>query len=285
MASGPVAVIADSTLALPPELAAEAGISIVPVHVVVDGALLREGLDISPAGVAQRLREGARITTSRPSPQEFADAYTVAADAGASAVVSVHLSAELSGTVEAARLASRLSPIPVRVVDTRLVTMAAGFAALDAAGAARAGADASGAAAAAERTAARTRLFFYVDTLEYLARGGRIGAAQRYVGTALRVKPLLTMADGQVTGFEKVRTSARALRRLAELACDTAAEMVAPRIALHHLQAPDAAAAVAAEVARRLPAVRTITTEVGAVIGAHVGPGLVAAAVAPEAGP
>jgi DegV family protein with EDD domain len=281
MASQRVAVVADSTLALPPEMAARAGIVVVPVHVVVDGKSLREGVDITPTEVAQRLRGGARLTTSRPSPHEFATAYRAAADAGAQAVVSVHLSAELSGTAQAARAGAATRPIPVQVVDTRLVAMAGGFAALDAAAACAAGADLPTAAAAAERTAAAARLFFYVDTLEYLRRGGRIGAAQRYLGQALRVKPLLSMREGEVIGLEKVRTSRKALNRLVELACEAADDLEHPRIALHHLEAADSVAGVAADLQQRLPGVELTTSEVGAVIGVHTGPGMVAIAVAP----
>ena len=285
MASDQVAVVADSTLALPRELAARHGIEVVPVHVVVDGRSLREGMDITPPEVASRLRAGARLTTSRPSPQEFLAVYRAAAHAGATGVVSVHLSAELSGTVDAARVAASGSPIPVEVVDTRTVAMAAGFAALDAAAAATAGADLEQAAAAAAATAAGSRLFFYVDTLEFLQRGGRIGAAQRYLGQALRVKPLLSMQDGSVAALEKVRTSSRALHRLADIAGDAAEPMPGARLAVHHLEASGSADLVIADLQARLPDAQLVLSEVGAVIGVHTGPGMVAVAVAPGAAP
>jgi DegV family protein with EDD domain len=278
-----IAVVVDSTLALPAEQAAESGIRIVPVHVVVGGKSLQEGREITPAEVADQLRAGAQVTTSRPAPQEFLAAYREAADAGATGIVSVHLSAELSGTAEAARIAAQSSPIPVRVIDTRTITMAGGYGALDAAAAAAGGAGIDAVADAATRTARASSLFFYVDTLEYLQRGGRIGAAQRYLGQALRVKPLLFMEGGSVAPLEKVRTSRKALRRLAEVAADAAEQLQRPRLAVHHLQAGDAAGDVLGDLRNRLPEAPCPDIEVGAVIGVHTGPGMVAVAVAPGA--
>lgn len=278
-----IAVVVDSTLAVPASDVAALDIRVVPVHVVVGGRSLQEGLQITPSEVAEHLRSGERVTTSRPAPQEFLAAYREAADDGAAAVVSVHLSAELSGTVEAARIAAQASPIPVRVIDTRTITMAGGYGAIDAATAAAAGAGIDEVADAATRTARASSLYFYVDTLEYLQRGGRIGAAQRYLGQALRVKPLLFMAGGSVAPLEKVRTSHKALQRLAEVAADAAAELRGPRLAVHHLQAEASVAVVMAELQRRLPGAACPAIEVGAVIGVHTGPGMVAVAVAPGA--
>lgn len=283
MASERVVVVADSTLALPEEECERLAITVVPVHVVVDGRALREGVEISPAEVAEQLRAGGSLTTSRPSPQEFLTAYRAAAEAGAGHVVSVHLSSDLSGTVEAARLAAKNSPIPVRVIDTRTIAMSGGYAAIDAAEAAAAGAGVNEVADAAMRTAGASSLYFYVDTLEYLQRGGRIGAAQRYLGQALRVKPLLAVGDGHVEGLEKVRTSSKALSRLVELAAEAAAVLNEPRLAVHHLQAADGAARVRSALQARLPGARCVETEVGAVIGVHTGPGMVAVAVVPGA--
>ncbi len=280
-----IAVVVDSTLAIPAEAAAERGIRVVPVHVVVAGTSLREGLQITPAEVAEHLRAGTQVTTSRPSPQEFLDAYREAAADGATGVVSVHLSADLSGTAESARIAAQGSPIPVRVVDTRTITMAGGYGALDAADAAASGGSLEEVADAATRTARASSLLFYVDTLEYLQRGGRIGAAQRYLGQALRVKPLLYMEAGSVAPLEKVRTSRKALHRLAEVAAEAAGQLQRPRLAVHHLQAEAAVAVVQEDLRRMLPDAPCPAIEVGAVIGVHTGPGMVAVAVAPGAAP
>ena len=139
------------------------------------------------------------------------------------------------------------------------------------------------AADAATRTSRASSLFFYVDTLEYLQRGGRIGAAQRYLGQALRVKPLLFVDDGSVAALEKVRTATRALQRLADLAVDAATAMRGPRLAVHHLQAEQGMSVVREELARRLPDAPCAVSEVGAVIGVHSGAGMVAVAIAPGA--
>jgi DegV family protein with EDD domain len=280
-----IAVVVDSTLALPAEEVAAHGIRVVPVHVVVSGESLREGLQITPAEVADHLRAGTQVTTSRPAPQEFLETYREAAADGATGIVSVHLSAELSGTVEAARIAAQGSPIPVRVIDTRTITMAGGYGALDAAAVAATGAAMENVADAATRTVRASSLFFYVDTLEYLQRGGRIGAAQRYLGQALRVKPLLYMEAGSVAPLEKVRTARKALRRLAEVAADAAEQLQRPRLAVHHLRAGDAAGDVQRDLRDRLPDAPCPAIEVGAVIGVHTGPGMVAVAVVPGAAP
>ncbi len=285
MGVGNIVVVTDSTCGLPDSEIARLGIDVVPVLVVVDHESLREGIDITPSEVADKLRSGARLTTSRPSPEHFLAAYQRAADQGAAGVVSVHLSTELSGTCQAARLAARRSPIPVEVVDTKTVAMAAGYAVIDAAESAQRGADLDQCAAAARTTAQQSRAFFYVDTLEYLRRGGRIGAAQRYVGQALQMKPLLGMSEGAVVPLEKVRTAAKALSRMVDLAVARCDEVDRPRLAVQHLQAQESADKVAADLGARVPDAPCLLSDIGAVLGVHTGPGLVAVMVVPGAAP
>jgi DegV family protein with EDD domain len=276
-----VAVVTDSTAYLPGALAAEHGIRIVPLHVVLGRRTGVEGEQVSPVDVAAALRERrVSVSTSRPTPAELARTYRAT---GATQVVSVHLSASLSGTVESALLAAREvaeEGIEVRVVDARTIAMGLGFAVLAAARAARAGADHAAVEEAARTAAAATSLFFYVDTLEHLRRGGRLGAAAALLGTALSVKPLLHVAGGVLLPLERVRTSARAVARVEELAL--AAAGAAPvDLAVHHLGAPDRAQALAERLRARLPLLRDLyVAEVGAVVGAHVGPGLLGVVVA-----
>src|SRR5689334_2523691 len=215
----PVAVVTDSTAYLPDEAVARFGIEVVPLYVVLSGRSGEEGRDVSPADVARTLSvRGQHVSTSRPTPGDFVAAYRRCLDAGAERLVSIHLSAELSGTWDAARLAaSQVGEHVVTVVDSRSAAMGNGFAVLAAARAAAAGADAAEVADAARRTAAATRTFFVVDTLEHLRRGGRIGPAAALLGSALSVKPVLHVLDGKVVPLEKVRTSARALHRLVQL--------------------------------------------------------------------
>ncbi|MBA3524843.1 MAG: DegV family protein [Geodermatophilaceae bacterium] len=270
-----VAIITDSTAYLPDGLAEQMSVTVVPLHVVLDGVSWVEGVDVTPSQVAAALiGRRTSVTTSQPSPTTFLAAYRAALAAGATSVVSVHLSAELSGTVHAAGVAAEEVGPAVRVVDSRSTAMGLGFAVLAAAGVAAAGGDAEAAVAAARETAARTTTMFYVDTLEHLRRGGRIGAAQKWLGTALAVKPLLHVVDGRIVPLEKVRTTARAIARLEELVV-LAADGGQVDLAVQHLAASQKAAELTERLTARLSAVRTVyLSEVGAVVGAHVGPGL-----------
>jgi DegV family protein with EDD domain len=276
-----VRVLTDSTAYLPPDLVARHRVEVVPLQVVVDGAPCADGEGVDGADVASALRRRTPVSTSRPSPATLLAGYRGLAAQGATEIVSVHISAAMSGTVEAARLAAREAPVPVHVLDSRSLGMGLGFAVLAAAEAAEAGEEGAGAAAAAAARAAACRVFFYVDTLEYLRRGGRIGAAQALIGSALAVKPLLALRDGRIEPLEKVRTSARALARLEEVAVEAAGNGPVD-VAVHHLASPVRAEELAARLRQRVPGLRALhVLEVGAVIGAHVGPGMLAAVVSP----
>ncbi len=276
-----VAIVTDSTAYLPPDLVASHGVRVVPVQVVVDGQAFDEGTEISPGEVASALRRWSVVTTSRPSPERFARAYADAADSGATAIVSAHLSGDMSGTYDSALLAAREAPVPVIVVDTRSVAMAMGFAVLEGARAAEAGGDADTVAEAIRTRASASCALFYVDTLDYLRRGGRIGAAQALLGQALAVKPILELVDGRVVPLEKVRTGAKAIARIEELAVERAAGRPCD-VAVHHLDAAARAEALAGRLIAQLQDSRVLVSEVGAVVGAHVGPGMVAVAVSPR---
>ena len=275
-----VAVVTDSTAYLPPGVADEYGVRVVPLRVSIGSRTGTDGIEVSSAEVTRALRDRVAVTTSRPSPAEFAAVYREALDAGATHVVSVHLSAALSGTWESAVLAAQdFDYGVVRVVDSRSTAMALGFAVLAAAGAARDGASAASVQDAAVSTVDSTRTYFYVDTLEYLRRGGRIGTAAAWLATSLSVKPLLHVLDGQIVPLEKVRTSTKAIARLVQLTVDAAGSGPAD-IAVHHLAAPDRAAEVAARLRAEVPALGELhTSEVGAVIGAHIGPGVLGTVV------
>ncbi|GGX70681.1 DegV family protein [Streptomyces hiroshimensis] len=275
-----VAVITDSTAYLPQRAMERHSITAVPLTVVLGDEALEEGTEISARCVAQALQKRRSVTTSRPGPEVFAAAYRAAAEAGAQGIVSLHLSAEFSGTYDAAVLAARDAQVPVRVVDTGMVAMALGFCALTAAETADAGGTLDEVVAAAEKRAQGTAAFFYVDTLDYLRRGGRIGAAQALLGSALAVKPLLQLEGGRIVLREKVRTASKAIARLEEIAVERAG--AAPvDIAVHHLAAPDRATLLADRLRERLPALEELhVSEVGAVIGAHTGPGLLGVVVA-----
>ena len=280
-----VAIVTDSTAYLPVDLVASQGIRVVPLHVVVGGQQFSEGVDVTTAEVAAALRKFTPVSTSRPSPQQFLEAYEAAAASGADSVVSVHISSDMSGTVESAALAASLSPITVEVVDSRSIGMAMGYAVLSAAEAARRGRDAKTVAAIASSRAQAATVIFYVDTLEHLRRGGRIGAASALLGSALAIKPLLAMADGRIKPIEKVRTAARALSRLEELAVRAAgvAGEAGVDIAVHHLDSPTRASDLVDRLRTKLPSTATVAlVELGAVVGVHVGPGTIAVAISPR---
>jgi DegV family protein with EDD domain len=274
------AVVTDSTAYLPPGIAEKHDIGVVPLHVVLGLRTGAEGVEVSPADVASALTERrVDVSTSRPTPGEFADAYRAA---GADHVVSLHLSGALSGTVEAAHLgAAEVADegIDVHVVDTATIAMGLGFAVIAAAEAAGAGGGVEAVVAAAEKTAAATTTLFYVDTLEHLRRGGRIGAAAALFGTALAVKPLLHVLDGRIAPLEKVRTASKALARLEDIAAGVAGD-VPVDMAVHHLASAEKAEALAERLRARVPGLQSMhVSEVGAVVGAHVGPGLLGVVV------
>ncbi|MFF9036435.1 DegV family protein [Streptomyces sp. NPDC014892] len=277
-----VAIVTDSTAYLPPPAMERHGITAVPLTVVLGDQALEEGTEISARSLAQALQKRRSVTTSRPSPELFAETYRRVAESGATGIVSLHLSAEFSGTYDAAVLAAREAPVPVRVVDTGMVAMALGFCALAAAESAEAGGTVDEAVTAAEKRAAGTSAFFYVDTLDYLRRGGRIGAAQALFGSALAVKPLLQLDGGRIEMLEKVRTASRAIARLEEIVAERAGGAPVD-IAVHHLAAPERASALAERLRGRVPGLADLhVSEVGAVIGAHTGPGLLGVVVSPR---
>ena len=308
-----VAIVTDSTASLPEGTAERWGIGVVPLDVVVDGERHVEGVDLSPGELPTALTSGAKVSTSQPPPAAFAAAYERAAASGAREIVSLHLSGELSGTVRAARLAAEESPVPVHVVDSGAVAMALGFAVLDAAlfsvgpsaptepapaptgplAAARAWWQArghveaqlpSGAEVAehARAVSASTRVWFLVDSLDHLRRGGRLSMPATAIGIVLGLRPILTLHDGRIDVIEKVRTRRAARDRLVALAVAEIMQRPHARVAVHHLGQPDLAATLASSLADAAGdhLVGSAVCESSAVLAAHAGPGLLAIVVA-----
>ena len=281
-----VVVVTDSTASLPAEVAQARGIRVVPLQVVIGAKVLDEGPDgATPDVVAQALRDFVPVSTSRPAPMLFADLYRELESAGVQEIVSVHLSGEMSGTFEPAQLAALEVDLPVHVVDSGQVGIATGYAALTAVDVLEAGGTGEQAAEAALARGEAASSLFYVDTLEYLRRGGRIGAAAAIFGSALSVKPLLEISEGKVMPRERVRTASRALARLADLAVEAAGDQSVD-VCVSHLANADRAEELAAILTERLSdgleGREVMCGELGAVLGAHVGPGMVAVCVAPR---
>ena len=278
--AGRVALVTDSTSYLPRDLIAGTGIEIVPVQVIVSGRAMDETSDgASTQMVAEALKAWQPVTTSRPTPERFRQAFEKAAVEGATAVVCATLSARMSATYESAWLAAREVGIEVRVVDSRTVAMGLGFAVLAGERASREAASVDEVEAIGRRRGEAATALFYVNTLEYLRRSGRIGSARAMVGQALKVKPILAVREGEVAPLERVRTSTKAIARMAELA--TAAVTGPVEIAVQHLDADERAAELAGILHRRLPGVPIVQCPIGAVVAAHTGPGIVAVVVSP----
>lgn len=286
MAERRIALVTDSTASLDPSWVAESGVTVVPVQVIIGATVYDDG-DATPEMVAAALKEWTPVSTSRPNPATFIEAYEKAAAAGATEVLSIHISGELSGTVESARLAAREVDIKVTVLDSLQSAFALGYAVEAAAGVIAAGGSVRKAVNAAKRSLEGTQTIFYVDTLEYLRRGGRVTAVAALIGGALAVKPLLRLHDGKIESFEKVRTAGKALARVEELAVAHATALgddVKVVVTVGHLASPDRAKALADKITNRLGerlAEEVVIGEIGAVLGAHVGPGMIAAVVAP----
>jgi DegV family protein with EDD domain len=276
-----IAIVTDSSAYLSHDLVVRHEITVVPLNIVIGGDVLDDGVDVTAEDTANALRDWRPVSTSRPSPERFVHAFKAAAGAGATGIVSVHLSGSMSGTVECAQIAAEDCSVPVKVIDSRTLGMGLGFAALSGAAAALRGASLEEVAAVVSARAEATRSLFYVDTLEHLRRGGRIGAAANLLGSALMVKPLLNIADGRIAPLEKVRTASRAISRLEELVIELAGDQELD-LAVQHLSARSRAEILAARLRDRLPRLRDLyVSEVGPAIGAHVGPGMLGVVLAP----
>lgn len=271
-----VVVVTDSAARIPADLRARWGIRCVPLHILLDGADLRDGVDDVPADLADR----DQASTAAATPEELRDAYRQAlADSAGDGVVAVHISAELSGTWQAAVTAAAEVGEQVRVVDSRSVAMGTGFAALAAARAAAEGADLTTVGAVAETAADRGRAYLVVRQLESLRRSGRIGGASAWLGTKLSLKPLLRIDDGRLVLAQRIRTAGRAVAAMVDKVADIAADRPVP-LAVHHVTNLDGAAELAAALAERLPQCEpAIIEELGPVLGLHVGPGALAVCV------
>jgi DegV family protein with EDD domain len=276
-----VAVVTDSTADLPRDLAEELGIRVVPLSVTFGSETFISGVTIDHAGFYERLATTERLpTTSQPTPAWFEEAYADCVDDGLDAVVSLHVSSALSGTVALARARAADAEIPVEVVDTRLVGGSLGLAVLAAHRVAEAGGDVAEVVAAAQRVADRVTSLLVVDTLDYLKRGGRLTGAQALMGSMLRVKPLLHLTEGRVEVLERARTWTRALDRVADLVAEVG-EAGPVDIVVTHAVSEERADEVWDRLEGRVEIARRLEAMIGPIVGTHVGPGAVGVAVLP----
>jgi DegV family protein with EDD domain len=271
-----VIVITDSAACLPAELREQWGIHQVPLHILLDGADLRDGVDDVPADIYQR----EHASTAGATPAELLSAYRRAlADSDGDGVVAVHISSALSGTFRTAERAAAELGGPVRVVDSKSAAMGTGFVALTAARAAAGGAGLEAVVSAAESAVCRGYAYIVVRRLDNLRRSGRIGSAAAWLGSALSLKPLLRIDDGKLVLAQRIRTTGKAVATMIERVCEVVGDRSAA-LAVHHVANPDGAAEVAAALADRLPACDpVIITPLGPVVGLHVGGGALAVCI------
>ncbi len=272
----PVKIVTDSTSDLPEDLVKKHGIKIVPLNVHFGEEVFQDGVDLWPEEFYLKLRASSALPrTSQPSPGLFAEAYRQLAADG-SAIVSIHISAKLSGTLQSAQLAKEMLPdLDITVIDSGTVCTPLGMVAIAAAEAANGGADRDAVIAATRQAMKDTGVYFVVDTLEYLQMNGRIGRATAMVGTLLSVKPLLTIDEGEVTPVEKIRGKTRAIDRIFELIRQKVGGRRV-RMAIMTTAEAEEAKNLAARARQELPCQDVIVSDIGAVIGSHVGPGTVA---------
>lgn len=280
---GGVAVVTDSTADLPRDLVESLGIRVVPLSVGFGTESYSSGITIDPATFYERLASSPELpTTSQPAPAWFEEAYADCVDDGLDAVVSVHCSGALSGTVNLARDRAAKADLPVEVVDSRLVGGALGLVALAGHRTAQRGGSLEEVVAATHRAREQVTSLVVVDTLDFLKRGGRLTGAQALVGRALQVKPVLHLTDGRVEVRERARTWSRAIERLARIAEEAAAGRLVDAIVVHAV-APERAAEVWAALEDRVEVAERLEAPMGPVVGTHVGPGAVGVAIAPAA--
>jgi DegV family protein with EDD domain len=276
--SAQTAVVCDTTAYLPTALADERGIETISLYVSVDGEQERESEIADYAAFYEKLRASeSGATTSQPSIGDFLAVYEPLLDAGKE-IVSIHISAGISGTLEAAGQArQRLIDEDkggerILVMDSRSAAGGMGLCALGASVAAINGSDGATVLAQAERTREELKMWFAIDTLEYLRRGGRIGGARAWIGSALKIKPILTLEE-EITPVERVRTRARSVERLRDYARQRHASGLDGWV-VQHIQDDETAMALADDCREIFGCEPVFISEIGAVLGAHVGPGL-----------
>jgi DegV family protein with EDD domain len=270
-----ITLITDSTCDLPSDLIAQHGIHVIPQRILWDGELYFDGINLTADRFYERLSTSETLPeTAPPTPEDFAAEFEAARSAArAEQVVAIFLSSYLSKSFAHAQAGARLVDFPVFLHDSQTVSMGLGFAMLAAAGALQAGADVEGILEAARQSRRQTRIFFTVDTLEFLYRGGRIGGARHAIGTALNVKPILSVAYGQIEQVESVRTRARAVGRMLEMA----AENIPPgstRIALMSGGADEEALALLDPARKQLRPQEIFECHITPSLGVHSGPGV-----------
>jgi DegV family protein with EDD domain len=273
-----VAVITDSTAYIPDSLLSAHNITVVPQVLIWGEETFRDGVDIMPDDFYKRL-ETAKVmpTTSQVSIVDMKIAFENLLDSGYD-VLGIFISAKLSGTMQSATQAREMLPKAmdkIAIVDSNSTAMAMGFHVLVAARAAQGGTNLTECKKIAEEAREHTGVYFVVDTLEFLRRGGRIGGAQALLGSALNIKPILELRDGRIESVEKVRTKSKAMDRMTDLVADKVSGRTPLRLATLHANAEREARTALSAASLRLQPIESIFASVSPVIGTHAGPGTI----------
>jgi len=273
-----VAIVTDSTAFLPAGLLNQYAIKTTPLVVIWDEKTFEDGVDIQPGDFYTRLKTSKTMpSTSQASVGIMHSTFQNLIEQGFD-VLGIFISSKLSGTIQSALQAKEMLGAAgerVTIVDSLSTSMCMGFMVLAAARAIEKGANMQECLAAVEKTRANSGVFFAVDTLEFLHRGGRIGGAQRFIGSALNLKPILTLNDGKVEGMERIRTKTKAHDRLLELVDERVKGKQNIRLAVVHANALPDAEALLARAAQQFNPVETVCSDLSPVIGTHTGPGTV----------
>jgi DegV family protein with EDD domain len=280
-----IAIVTDSTADLPRDLIEEFAIRVIPQILIMGDRTWLDGVDIDSPTFYDLLQSSPHFpSSSQPSVVTFQETFTELAQE-ADGIVAVLVSEELSGTLNSAQIAAANLPnIPIEIIDSRSVSLQLGFIVLAAAQAAAAGGNLESVANAARALVGKVQVYFVVDTLEYLHRGGRIGSATKLLGSALDLKPVLRIKNGAVEPLTRVRTRRKALATLLDLIQEQVVDKDRVHLAVLHVADPEGAAHVAQQIEARFKPVELITSECGPVIGTHAGPGTVGAAFYVEEG-
>lgn len=277
-----IAIMTDSTSDLPADLAQEHDIHVIPLYVLWDGEQLRDGVDIDNATFYNRLpKDPAHPTTSQPTPADFVKAIE---SIDADEVVVICISEKLSGTIASANAAKSMLDKPLHVIDSGSVSMGLGWQVLAAARARDQGGSVQEIIAAVEEVRSKLEVVFTVETLEFLHRGGRIGGAAKLLGTALQLKPLLTIRteEGVVESLDKVRTRKRSLNRVVEIISERLDTSRPIHAAVIHSEAEAEAESLLQELRSRLGNAELVISTITPVVGTHGGPGVVGIAAYTE---
>ncbi len=269
-----IAIVTDSTAYLPRELVKEYDIQVIPTKVIFGERIFRDGVNITPDRFYHMLAEAETLPiTTQPSVGEFQELY-MRLSQEAEAIVSIHISKDLSGTIASAMNArANISGLPIYIIDSRSTSMGLGFVTLAAARAAREGKKLPEVVKAAEDLVPKMNVIFVVDTLEYLRKGGRIGGAAALAGSMLKIKPILYINRGRIEALGRARTRIKARGRLLEIVAERVGSASKVHAAVVHAAAPEEAQTLHDQIARSFDCAELHVAEISPVVGTHVGPG------------